>query len=292
MFSIRRSFRLGNVGYFTLGKQILAKIHDDGCAEYAAAMAYYMLLALFPFLLFLTTVIAYIPVPDLMEFILGRVKTVVPDQVFILIRGYIRTLFGTKQGGLLSIGILLAIWTSSNVIIATMNVMNRLYGVSEKRSYWKARLTAIALMMVLSLLFLFALLLLLFGPKIGALIADLALLGNLFRVTWEILLIPVIPLLLVLALALIYHFTPNLKQQWRWISPGSFVAIPVWIGGCLVFSYYINNFGSYDKTYGSIGAVIVLLLWLYLSGFIILAGAEINAVIEHNSAGERHRRET
>ena len=89
--------------------------------------------------------------------------------------------------------------------------------------------------------------------------------------------------MLILAIALTYYLTPDVKQNWRWISPGSVVAIPVWIIASLAFSFYVNNFGSYNKTYGSIGAVIVLLLWLFITGFIIIVGAEINAVIEHSS---------
>lgn len=246
-------------------------------------MAYYLLLALFPFFLFLTTLIAYIPVPDLLEFILTTMKRVLPNEAFTLLQDNIRKLFANKQGGLLSLGILLALWTSSNAMTAIMDVMNRLYQVREGRPFWKVRLIAIFLVILLSLLFIFALILLMFGPKIGDFIANMAGLGSTFQVSWDVLLIPVILFLLMLALAVIYYITPDVKQDWKWISPGAVFAIPAWVLFSLAFSFYINNFGSYDKTYGSIGAVIVLLLWLYLSGFIVLIGAEINSVIEHQS---------
>lgn len=283
MFSVRRFLKLGDTSYLELGKRVVQKTLDDGCAEYAAAMAYYLLFALFPFFLFLTTLIGYLPVPDLLEFILNTMQRILPGQVFVLVQDNIRALFGNKNGGLLSIGFLLALWTSSNAITAIMNVMNRLYLVKEGRPFWKVRLTAIFLVTGLSVLFLLALLLLMFGPKLGSFVAEIALLGKAFETAWNILLVPVILSLLMCAISIIFYFTPDVDQKWKWISPGSVISIPVWICTSLAFSYYINNFGSYDKTYGSIGAVIVLLLWLYLSGFIILMGAEINAVVEHSS---------
>ena len=283
MFSIRNYFKLGPISYKELAKRVFRETIDDGCAEYAAAVAFYLLFALFPFFLFLITLIGYLPVPDLLEFILSTIRRPLPTQVFELVQDNIRKLFSDKKGGLLSISILLALWTSSNSVTSIMNVMNRLYEVKEGRPFWKVRLTAILLVIGLSVLFLLSLLLLMFGPKIGSFIADMTHLGYFFELIWKIMLVPVIPLMLILAVAVIYYFTPDVKQNWKWITPGSVFSIPAWVLTSLAFSYYINNFGSYDKTYGSIGAVIVLLLWLYLSGFIILIGAEINAVIEHSS---------
>ncbi|MBT1072367.1 YihY/virulence factor BrkB family protein [Geobacter chapellei] len=283
MFSIRSYFKLGRISYLTLAKKVYHEVVNDGCAEYAAAMAYYLLLALFPFFLFLTTLLAYLPLPDFLESILTTIKRVLPNEVFALLQDNIRKLFSDKKGGLLSLGFLLAMWTSSNAVTAIMEVMNRLYEVKEGRPFWKVRLIAISLVILISVLFIISLVLLMFGPKIGDYIANLAQLGNVFQVSWDVLLVPVILFLLILALAVIYYLTPDVKQDWKWISPGAVFAIPSWVLASLAFSYYINNFGSYDKTYGSIGAVIILLLWLYISGFIILIGAEINAVIEHES---------
>ncbi|BCS53570.1 YihY/virulence factor BrkB family protein [Geobacter sp. SVR] len=283
MFSIRNYFKLGNIRLLDLGKRVAEKVSEDGCTEYAAAIAYYLLFALFPFFLFLTTLIGYLPIPNLLEFILDTMQDLVPKQAWELVEDNIRQLFGSKRGELLSLGILLALWTSSSAITSIMSVMNRLYLVKEGRPFWKVRITALLLVIALSVLFLASLLLLMFGPRIGSFIADLVRLGHWFETAWNILLIPVVLMALMLAVALIFYFTPDVEQDWKWITPGSALAIPVWIVGSLAFSFYINNFGSYDKTYGSIGAVIVLLLWLFLSSFIILVGAEINAVVEHSS---------
>lgn len=284
MFSLRRFFKLGSVSYLELAKQVLHEVKEEDCSEHAAAMAYYFLFAMFPFFLFLTTLIGMLPIPDLLEYLLSRAATMLPGEAFSLIQDNIKALFMNKKEGLLSIGILLALWASSNAIVSVMDAMNKLYDVEEGRPFWKVRLVAIGLVIGLSLLMLLAMVLLMFGTKIGNYIADLIHFGPLFLVAWHLVLIPVILFLLVLAIALVYYYTPDVEHTWVWISPGAVVAIPLWIIMSLLFSFYINNFGSYDKTYGSIGAVIVLLLWLYLSGFIILVGAVINSVIEHNSA--------
>lgn len=283
MLSFRSYFQLGSVSYLELGKRVLKKINEADCSAHAAAMAYYFLFAVFPFFLFLTTVIGYLPIPHLLDYVLSSAARVLPSQAFDLLQDNIRALFSNKKQGLLSLGVVLALWASSNAVAAIMNAMNKLYVVKEGRPFWKVRLTALSLVVGLSLLFLVALVLLMFGTKIGALIAARVDFGIYFRVIWDLTLVPVILILLSLAVATVYYFAPDVEQQWKWISPGSVVAIPSWIVVSLGFSYYINNFSSYDKTYGSLGAVIILLLWLYISGFIILAGAVINAVIEHSS---------
>jgi len=292
MLSLRNFFNLGKIGYLDLGKQVYRKMVDDDCSEHAAAMAYYFLFALFPFFLFLTTLIGLLPIPHLLDYMLEHAATMMPGQAFDLIKDNIKALFMNKKQGLLSLGFVLALWSSSNAIVSIMDAINKVYEVKEGRPFWKFRGTALLLVIGLSLLMLLATTLVMFGTRIGEIVAEMVNFGNVFKVCWDIMLVPVSLFLLILSLAVMYFFAPDVEQQWKWISPGAVVAIPAWIVMSLAFSFYINNFGSYDKTYGSIGAVIVLLLWLYLSGFIILMGAVINAVVEHNSqqgkqAGEK-----
>lgn len=293
MFSIRSYFKLGSISYLELGKRVYQKVNEADCSSHAAAMAFYFLFALFPFFLFLTTVIGYLPIPHLMDYVLNSAERMLPGQVFDLLQDNIRALFMNKKQGLLSLGFLLALWASSKAVVSIMKAMNKLYEVKEGRPFWKVRLTAIALVITLSLLILLALALLMFGAKIGNLIAARFYFGPFFGIAWNLMLIPVILFLLALAVAIVYVFTPDVEQKWKWITPGSVFAIPCWILVSLAFSFYINNFSSYDKTYGSLGAVIILLLWLYISGFVILVGAVVNAVIEHSSKegkepGEKH----
>ena len=283
MFSLRKYFKLGDTSYKELAKRAYRKFSEEDCPEHAAAMAYYFLFASFPFLLFLTTLIGYLPIPHLLEYILNSAASFLPSEVFSLIENNIRALFLNKKEGLLSIGILLALWASSNAVVSVMDAMNNLYEVKEGRPFWKVRLIAITLVVGLSLLFLCAMMLLVFGTRIAGHLADMMDFGAAFKIGVLIAFVPLVLFLLVFAIAVIYFITPDVKHAWKWISPGSVVAILCWLLMSVAFSFYVNNFGSYDRTYGSIGAVIVLLLWLYLSGLIVLAGAVVNSAIEHSS---------
>ena len=283
MFSLRWFYQLRSIGYLELGKRVYHKVIEAECSEYAAAMAFYFLFAMFPFFLFLTTVIGYLHMPHLLEYVLNRAESLLPGQVFDLFQDNIRDLFNSKKRGLLSLGFLLALWASSKSVISMMKALNKVYSVKEGRPFWKVRLTAFFLVIVLSLLFFLALVLLIFGTKIVSLITVMLNHGVVFRIIWNLMIIPVILFLLLLAVATIYFFAPDVKQKWKWITSGTVFAILCWIGASFAFSYYINNFSSYDRTYGSLGAVIILLMWLYVSGFIILVGGVINSVSGHGS---------
>jgi membrane protein len=189
-----------------------------------------------------------------------------------------------QRGGLLSFGLLAALWTSSSAITAIMDSLNRAYDVKEGRPFWKVRGLAILLTVGLSIFIIVSLVLLTFGPQIGSWIANVVGLGWVFELTWNIVRWPVIVGLLIGALALVYYLAPDVEQQWQWITPGAVIAILGWLVASVGFSYYVNHFGSYNATYGSIGAVIALLTWMYVSGFFVLVGGEINAEIEHASS--------
>jgi membrane protein len=198
-----------------------------------------------------------------------------------LVQDNVREIVTSRRGGLLSFGILAALWTSSSAVTAIVDGLNRAYDVEEGRPYWKVRLIAIFLTVGITLFIIFSLILLTFGPQIGGWIADQVGLGSVFQTAWNLLRWPVIVGLIVLAMALVYYVAPDVEQRWQWITPGSLVAVIGWLLASLGFSFYVNNFGSYNATYGSIGAVIVLLTWMYVSGFFVLVGGEINAEIEH-----------
>jgi membrane protein len=199
------------------------------------------------------------------------------------VQDHVRTLVSQPRGGLLSFGIIAALWTASNAILAVTSGLNRAYGVEESRPWWKVRGLAVLLVIGLSLFVIAATVLLIFGPQLGSWIAGGVGLGDVFSLTWNILRWPVSIILLMLGLAVLYYFAPDVEQRWRWVTPGSVVAVIGWIMASLGFSYYVTNFGSYNVTYGSIGTVIVLLTWLYLAGLFILVGGQINAEIEHAS---------
>jgi len=270
---------LGGVSVTALVQRILYKAQVDDCLGKAAQLSYYFLFALFPFLLFLTTLLGYLPIPTLMEELIALLAAVLPGEVLHLIHDNIRTLVTTQHGGLLSFGIFAALWMVASAMVAIIDTLNRAYGVQEGRPVWKVGGIALLFSIGLPLVLLAAMVLLVFGPQLGGWIATQIGLGTLFQVLWNVLRWPVIVVLLTVALAPVYYWAPDVAQAWRWITPGAVFAILATLSASLGFSYYVTNLGSYDATYGSIGAVIVLLTWMYLTGFFLLVGGEINAAI-------------
>lgn len=285
MASLKEQFKevvhLGGLSVPELGRRVISEVQEDNCFGYAAQLAYYFLFALFPFFLFLTALLGYLPVPDLMGKIMELLAKVMPGDALHLVQDNVQGVVTQKRGGLLSFGILAALWTSSSAITAITDTLNRAYDVKEGRPFWKVRGIAILLTIGLSLFIIVSLILLMFGPQLGAWMADMVGLGSIFEVTWNILRWPLILFLVTVALAMLYYFAPDVEQRWKWITPGALFAVIAWLLVSLGFSYYVNNFGSYNETYGGIGAMIVLLTWMYVSGLVILVGGEINSEIEH-----------
>lgn len=282
---LKEGFSLGGLGFFELGKRLWSEIQHDNVMGHAAQVAYSLLFSLFPFFLFLTALLGYIPIPDLLDRIMELLGQVMPSEALALIQDTVRQVVTNQRGGLLSLGIVLAVWSASTAMSAIMDALNRAYDVDEGRPFWKAKGTALLLTVGFTLFVVLSMILLVFGPQIGGWVANTVGLGAVFHMTWNILRWPVIVVLMILAMAILYYFAPDVEQEWKWITPGAVFAVLAWILVSLAFSYYVKNFGSYDKTYGSIGAVIVLLTWMYLSGLVILVGGEVNAEIEHAAAG-------
>ena len=276
---------LGGLTLTDLVRRVSSSVQEKNFLGQAAQLAYYFLFALFPFFLFLTALLGYLPIPNLMAQIMDLLAQTLPGEALSLVRDNVAALVTEQRGGLLSFGILAALWASSSAITATSDALNRAYGVKDGRPWWKIRGTAILLTLGFSLFIIAAVILLMFGPHLGSWMANAVGLGSIFETVWNILRWPVIVGLMMVALAILYYFAPDVEQEWRWVTPGAVFAAVGWILSSLGFSYYVNNFASYNKTYGSIGAVIVLLTWMYLTGFFIIVGGEINVEIEHAAPG-------
>jgi membrane protein len=272
---------LGGLGITELATRVIKEVQEDNSLGWAAQLAYYLLFAVFPFVLFLTALMGYLPIPNLMERLLAALATLLPGEVVTLLQDNIRQLVTEQKGGVLSFGILAALWASSSAVIAIIDALNRAYDVQEGRPWWKVRGVALLLTIGLSLFILVAMVLMIFGPQLGNWLASLVGLGKVFELLWNILRWPVSAGMLIVAMAMVYYYAPDVEQQWRWITPGSVFAVLATIVASLGFSVYVGSFGSYNKTYGSIGAVIVFLTWLYLTGLCLLVGGQINAEIEH-----------
>jgi len=265
-------------------KALKATIEDfqrDDALGLAAQLAFYLILALFPFILVLVSLLGIFGSEELASVVLDYFRRVTPGEVYGLIETYTRDIISgeEKRPGLLSFGILFTIWTASGAFAALINALNRAYDAQETRPFWKVRGIAILMTLGLSVLILLGVLLMVFGPAIGEAIANVFGLDEEFKLIWNIARWPVALLFLVLTVALIYYFAPDVDQPFRWITPGGLIGVLLWVLASAAFSFYVNNFGSYNKTYGSIGVVIILLLYLYISSSTILFGAELNATL-------------
>lgn len=255
---------------------------DDEMPTYASALAYQMLFSLFPFLLFLIALIGFLHLPDFFSWMRMQSELVLPPQALEQVNPVIDQLQQSK-GGLLSVGIVVALWTASAGVRLTMSAMNAAYDVVEERPAWKRIPLSILYTVGLAVMLLAVAALMVTGPQVMQWLAGQIGMEDFIVTLWTILRWPLIVFLLMIAVALIYYVMPDVKQEFRFITPGSMLAVVVWIGASLGFAYYVQTFADYNAMYGSIGAIIVLLLYFYISAAVLLLGAEMNAVIEHMS---------
>jgi membrane protein len=281
-------WRLGGLSLRQLAKRVYAEIWSDELLDRAAALSYYFAFALFPALLFLTALIGLLPVPRLMDQLMEHVYQVLPDDTASMLSRTLAEVVRGAGGGLLSIGALAALWAASSGMASVMAALNAAYEVEDPRPWWKRRLISIVLTLGFSVFTVTSLLLLVFGPRIGKAVAAWFGLSDVFTVVWNVASWPVILFLVLTAIALVYYLAPAVRQRWQWVTPGSVFAGIVWIGASLGLRFYVRLFGNYNATYGSIGGVILLLLWLYVSSLVLLLGAEINSEIEQAAADRGH----
>jgi membrane protein len=266
-----------------LFKRTFTETLADDVLNLAAQQAYYFFFALFPALLATISIASFFPVHNLVDEIVTMLGRVAPPDVLEIIKGQLSEISNSKAGGILTIAFLFTLWSSSSAIVSMCSTLNAAYDITEGRPWWKVRLTAIGLTIGLALFILASMTLVIAGPTIAERIADTMRLGAVFEWSWKILQWPVVLMLVATAFAMVYYFAPDAEQDWIWITPGSVLATILWIGISLGFKFYLANFADYNETYGTIGGVMVLLLWFYVSGIALLVGAELNAEIEHAS---------
>ena len=280
-------WKLGGLGWRELGKRVWAEIQNDNVFGRAAELSYYFLLALFPFLIFLTSVIGLVlgSGTGTRHTLFQYLARIMPPSAFQLIENTMIEVSSASGGGKLSFGILAALWAASNGLGAITESLNTAYDLKETRAWWKQRLTAIGLTMALSVLIIGALVLVVAGGKIAEWLAATYGFGPVFPLTWKIIQWPAVLACMTFAFALIYYFAPDFREQaWQWLTPGSAIGVALWLLVSLAFRVYLHFFDSYSATYGSLGAVIILMLWLYLTGAAVLIGGEVNSEIENAAA--------
>jgi membrane protein len=276
-----RTFRIP-LTWSELFQRTIKELRADDALGMAAQLAYYFLLALVPAIICVVAFASFLP-PDSIQNTVAALARFVPGDVVNLLRDQLTSLAQRQNEGVFTIGLLMALWSSSAGMVAIVDVLNRAYDIADTRPWWKVRLSAILLTIGVAVFIVVALGLVLVGPTIADSLAVRLGFGAAFATTWKILQWPVIFSLVALGLGLIYYFAPDAEQQWEWITPGAVVGTVLWLLASLGFKIYATQFGGFNETYGSLGAIIVLMLWFYLSALAIIGGAEMNAEIEHAS---------
>lgn len=274
---------LGGLTWKEFGKRVWGEVQKDDVFGRAAQLAYYFLLALFPLLLFLTSVIGMVmgSGTGLRHSMFNYLRQVLPGSAFKLVDSTMYEVSESSGGGKIAFGILAALWAASNGMSAITQALNVAYGVKESRSWLKQRLVAVGLTIILSLSIILALLLVLYGNRIVDHLAAAYAFGEAFKLTWKIVQWPLILGFVLFSFALIYFVAPDKpNKKWIWVSPGSVTGVALWLIVSFGFRFYLYFFDSYSRTYGSLGAVIILMLWLYLTGAAVLIGGEVNSEIE------------
>jgi membrane protein len=280
-------WNLGGLTWSELGKRVYNEIWKDDVLGSAAQLAYYFLFALFPLLIFLTSILGILVGTnnELRNNLFLYLGSILPSSALGLVSSVITEVSQASSGGKITLGLLLALWAASSGVEAITQTINRAYGIKESRPWWKLRLLAIGLTIALALLIVSALIIVLFGEHIIDWIAASYGFGDAFRTVWKVAQWFIVLLFVFLAFALIYYWSPDVREQkWYWITPGSFAGVALWLLVSFAFRVYLNYFDSYSATYGSLGAVIILMLWLYFLGVSILIGAEFNSEIENAAA--------
>jgi membrane protein len=264
-------------------EQLWKRINEHDIAGRAAQLSYYFLLALFPLLLFLVTLLGYFAEAgsQLRNSLLAYLAAVMPRSAVQLVRSTLDEISSARGGGKLSFGLLAALWAGSTGMVAISDTLNIAYHVKETRSWWKLRLVSLLLTIALSSLILVALALVFYGGKIANALADQLGFNEVFKLLWTILQWIIGLVFLFAGFSLIYRFAPDAQHPGqKWLTPGAAVAVLLWLLISFGFRLYLHFFNSYSLTYGSLGALIVLMLWFYLTGLVILIGGEINSQLE------------
>lgn len=263
----------------SVAKQAVKLFSAHNMSTYAGALTYTMLLAIFPFLIVILTLLGTFGLDSFFDTVLKEAQDTLSPELFSPFETILDQVRTGANGGLLSIGLLVAIWSAAGGVRSVMSALDVAYDVREERGLVRNYLASVMFTLGLGAVFIAALALLSFGPEAMQWLAGHIGLGDVFVAVWVWLRIPLTLLLMVVAIALIYSFFPNLDQPFRIVTPGSVIAVLGWILATVGFSVYLSNFGNYNATYGSLAGVIILLFYFYISSSILLFGAEVNAVI-------------
>jgi membrane protein len=271
-------------GWWAVLKRTVKEFKDDDLTDWAAALTYYTVLSIFPALIALVSILGLAGQnPQTTNALLDIIDQIGPSSAVDTFKGPIESLITNKSGAgvALVIGLAVALWSASSYVGAFMRASNAIYEREEGRPFWKLRPVQLVVTLVMVvLLALVGIAVVVTGPLASA-IADPIGLGDTAVTVWNIAKWPVLLGVVMLMLAILYYWTPNVKPpKFKWITPGSVVAVVIWIIASAAFAVYVANFGSYSKTYGSLAGVVIGLIWLWISNIAVLFGQELNAELE------------
>ena len=284
-------WRLGGLSAATLARRVYDGLWAHDLFDRAASLSYYFLFALFPALLFLTAILGLVPGPKLMDHLLDYIARVLPADAASLLSKTLGEAVKGARGSLVSLGVLGALWGASSGMVSISHALNVAFEVRDTRTWWRHRLEAIGLTVWFSGLTIVALLLFVFGERIGEAVARGLGVGGAFTRSWNVGRWPALTLCALVGIMLVYQLAPAARQHWRRITPGATFALAGWLVASFALRLYVTYLGNYNATYGSIGGVILLMLWFYLSSLALLIGAEINSQIQQAEAAVYAKRE-
>jgi membrane protein len=274
---------LDGVGTWPTIKRLLLTIYNDVYDEhlfvFAAGLSYYLVLSTFPLLVALASLLSYVPIPQLFEGFLSLMARLVPGDGMRLVHTIVSDVISHKHPHFLTLGLVFTIWTSSSGFSAIIDGLDVVYRVRETRPVWKTRPLAMGLTFLSGSLLLVALVLMIEGTHFGIWFTGRFELNPAFLTAWRYLRLGIVMVFAMLAVELIYHFGPDVKQRFRDSLPGAIIAVMTWIGLSYLLGSYFRHFDSLDNTYGPLGAAIGLYVWFYLSGLAILLGGEVNVLL-------------
>lgn len=264
-------------------KDVYLRCINDEVPALGAQMTYYLILAFFPFVIFLITLTTYTPLSR--EDVIADLISVIPQSSVGLVQGILDEILKDSNTTLLSFGMIGTLWAASNGMMAIIRTLNKAYEEKEHRSYWKVRGISVLYTIGLSIVIWFAFVLIVFGTRLGELLLELVRLPDSFEQVWSAVKYGLSLTMMCMVFVLLYRFAPSRKLRFSSVLPGALLATVGWVSTSLLFTFYVNTFASYSRIYGSLGGIIALLVWLYLSSVIILLGGELNASLTFRREG-------
>ncbi|MBK6266737.1 YihY/virulence factor BrkB family protein [Marivirga sp. S37H4] len=286
-FLKRKKLKTSGVSYFKLFQIFGEELRDQNIIERANNVAFHFTLAIFPAIIFLFTLIPELPIENLTEEVMTLLESTMPASIYAEAETTIEDILSKSRGGLLSVGFIFALYFATNGTTALINAFNRTYRTKERRSFLRSKLVALSLTFLLAFV--------LFTSIILLIVAQLAInyleSWGLFNDSFEIYLFVVLRFLVVfflfqIAISVIYYIAPAVQEKWHFFNPGSILATLLCLAASFGFSFYINNFGTYNKLYGSIGALIALMIWFSFLSLFLIVGLELNVSLDHAKKGK------